>query len=97
MLLIRHIKSASSPGLFPSGCVATIGNFDGLHQGHQAIFEQLKKRAKAAGLPCVVVTFEPLPREYFQRTSDICSSAKSIPTRLMRFKEKWTYLKKMGC
>ena len=88
MLLIRHIKRHA---FFQQGCVATIGNFDGLHRGHRAIFECLKQRAKEQGLPCVVVTFEPLPREFFSKSS------KQAPIcRLTRFKEKWALLKKWG-
>lgn len=47
------------------GCVATIGNFDGLHRGHQAVLTELAGHAVRLGLPAVVVSFEPHPREYF--------------------------------
>jgi len=47
------------------GCVATIGNFDGVHLGHQAIFAQLREFAREYDLPSVVITFEPLPHELF--------------------------------
>src|SRR5690606_8617670 len=47
------------------GCVATIGNFDGVHAGHQAILKRLKTHAERVGLPGCVVIFEPQPREYF--------------------------------
>lgn len=49
-------------------CVATIGNFDGVHLGHQAILAQLRREADSRGLPCVVITFEPLPHEFFRGT-----------------------------
>ena len=45
------------------GCVATIGNYDGVHLGHQKVLEALA--AKAGGLPVTVVTFEPTPQEFF--------------------------------
>lgn len=45
----------------PSGCVATIGNFDGMHVGHQAIVRGLVERARALGRPAVVITFHPHP------------------------------------
>jgi riboflavin kinase/FMN adenylyltransferase len=43
------------------GSVVTIGNFDGVHKGHVAIFKHLKKKSIELGLPSVVVTFEPHP------------------------------------
>ena len=62
------------------GCVATIGNFDGVHLGHQAVLGQLSEKAAELGLPSVVVTFEPHPQEYFGR--------EQAPPRLTRFREK---------
>jgi riboflavin kinase/FMN adenylyltransferase len=62
------------------GCVATIGNFDGVHLGHQAVLGQLAEKADELGLPLVVVTFEPQPQEYFR--------PEQSPPRLTRFREK---------
>ncbi len=62
------------------GCVATIGNFDGVHLGHQAVFRHLREQAEALGLPATVVTFEPQPQEFF--------SPESAPARLTRMREK---------
>ncbi|WP_444883708.1 bifunctional riboflavin kinase/FAD synthetase [Microbulbifer sp. PSTR4-B] len=62
------------------GCVATIGSFDGVHLGHQAIIAQLQQRALEQGLPSVAIIFEPQPHEFF--------SGEQAPARLMRFKEK---------
>lgn len=50
------------------GCIASIGNYDGVHRGHQAIVEQLLRNRKCAGLPALIMTFEPHPVEYFRRT-----------------------------
>ncbi|WP_160154513.1 bifunctional riboflavin kinase/FAD synthetase [Microbulbifer sp. ALW1] len=61
-------------------CVATIGSFDGVHLGHQAIISQLRARAAERKLPSVAIIFEPQPHEYF--------SGEKAPARLMRFKEK---------
>lgn len=47
------------------GCVATIGNFDGVHRGHHAVIERVRERAGALELPAMVITFEPHPLEYF--------------------------------
>lgn len=62
------------------GCVATIGNFDGVHLGHQAVLGQLAEKADALGLPLMVVTFEPQPEEFFR--------PEKSPPRLTRFREK---------
>lgn len=61
-------------------CVATIGNFDGLHLGHQAILARLLEKSREYGLPSVVITFEPHPQEYFQPGNR--------PARLTSFREK---------
>lgn len=47
------------------GAYVAIGNFDGFHRGHQSVLETLKARAAAAGVPAVVLTFEPHPRDVF--------------------------------
>ena len=68
------------------GCVATIGNFDGVHLGHQAVIGQLAEKAAELCLPAVVVTFEPQPLEYF--------AADKAPSRLTRFREKLQALRR---
>ncbi|MBV6289964.1 bifunctional riboflavin kinase/FAD synthetase [Pseudomonas aegrilactucae] len=70
------------------GCVATIGNFDGVHRGHQAILARLRERAVELGVPSCVVIFEPQPREYF--TPDIA------PARLARLRDKVALLAAEG-
>ena len=47
------------------GAYVAIGNFDGLHRGHQSIIEALRARAQAAGVPALMLTFEPHPRDVF--------------------------------
>ena len=69
-------------------CVVTLGAFDGVHLGHQAVLQQLIDKGRELGLPSVVVIFEPLPREYF--------SPKRAPARLMSFREKFQALKALG-
>ena len=49
------------------GCIASIGNYDGVHRGHQAIVKQLLRNRKRAGVPAIIITFEPHPQEYFRR------------------------------
>jgi len=70
------------------GCVATIGNFDGVHLGHQAVLGQLAERGAESGLPTVVITFEPHPREFFARGV--------VPPRLSRFREKVQTLRRFS-
>ncbi len=48
------------------GCVVAIGNFDGVHRGHQAVLEEALSHAKTEGIPAVVLTFEPHPRTFFR-------------------------------
>lgn len=62
------------------GCVATIGNFDGVHLGHCRVLDQVKQKAEQLGLPSVVIVFEPQPREFF--------AGDKAPQRLTRFGEK---------
>jgi len=69
------------------GCVATIGNFDGVHLGHRAVFEALLACGRDLGVPAVVVIFEPQPLEFF-RPAD-------APARLTRLREKLQALE--GC
>lgn len=70
------------------GCVAAIGNFDGVHLGHQAILAVLQERGRESGLPTAVVCFEPHPREYF--------SPPTAPARLMRLRDKAERLAGLG-
>ena len=70
------------------GCVATIGNFDGVHLGHQAILQQLKKQGEKHGLPTVVMMFEPQPREFF--------APDQAPARLANMSEKLQDLASFG-
>lgn len=62
------------------GAVLTIGSFDGVHRGHQAMLRQLKAHAQALGAPTCAMTFEPQPYEFF--------SGERAPARLMRLRDK---------
>ncbi|TVP90448.1 MAG: bifunctional riboflavin kinase/FAD synthetase [Pseudomonadaceae bacterium] len=70
------------------GCVATIGNFDGVHAGHQAILNRLRAHSQRLGLPGCVVIFEPQPREYF--------APQAAPPRLSRLRDKLALLEAEG-
>ncbi|MEJ2760762.1 MAG: bifunctional riboflavin kinase/FAD synthetase [Gammaproteobacteria bacterium] len=71
---LHNLKAVHRP------CVATIGNFDGVHLGHQAVIRQLQRHAAELGLPAVVITFEPQPMEFF--------APEAAPARLTPFREK---------
>jgi riboflavin kinase/FMN adenylyltransferase len=75
---MRFFRGFKAPAGQP--CVLTIGNFDGLHLGHQALLSLLAERAGTLGLPASVLTFEPHPREYF--------SPLDAPARLTSLREK---------
>lgn len=62
------------------GCVLTVGNFDGVHLGHRALLDHLFARAAELGVPSMLLTFEPQPREFF--------AGAMVPARLTRFREK---------
>jgi riboflavin kinase/FMN adenylyltransferase len=73
---------------FDQGVVATIGNFDGVHLGHQHLLRTLKQKADSMNLPLVLILFEPQPKEYFQHTL--------APARLSTLREKLHSLKDCG-
>ena len=85
MTFIRDLQSLQS---FNQRSVVTIGSFDGVHLGHQAILNQVKAVAAELGLPSVVMTFEPQPQEFF--------SGERAPARLMRLREKVDALFELG-
>ena len=85
MRLIRGLYNIPSDF---SGCVATIGNFDGVHLGHQTILQQLKKQGEEHQLPTVVMMFEPQPREFF--------APDQAPARLANMSEKLQDLASFG-
>ena len=66
------------------GCVATIGNFDGVHLGDRALIDQLAALGRDRGAPTTLVTFEPQPLEFF--------AGENAPPRLTRLREKLTAL-----
>jgi riboflavin kinase / FMN adenylyltransferase len=81
MRLIRGIAGLTAPA---GRCAVTIGSYDGLHLGHQALLGRLIERSRQASLPAVVVTFEPMPREYLQ--------PQDPPARLTSLRERWRVL-----
>lgn len=70
------------------GNVVTLGNFDGVHKGHQMLLQHLQDKGDALAVPSLVITFEPQPREYF--------AGASVPPRLTRLREKVELLRRHG-
>jgi riboflavin kinase / FMN adenylyltransferase len=87
MQIYRH-----HPPLHAQGpCVLTIGNFDGVHRGHLAVLDHLSKIGKAMGLPVAVLTFDPHPKEYFERLGK-----GRAPHRIHSLRDKACALKAAG-
>ena len=77
MKLLRGMPQSMG---FEQGVVASIGNFDGVHLGHQNLLKILKTKANELQLPLVLIVFEPQPREYFQQDQ--------APARISSLREK---------
>lgn len=85
MELIRGIHNIKAQHY---GCVLTIGNFDGVHLGHQSVLRQVSQQASMLGLPSTVMTFDPQPLELFAKHN--------APARLTRLRDKFVQLSKLG-
>ncbi|MEW2741445.1 bifunctional riboflavin kinase/FAD synthetase [Providencia sp. PROV130] len=85
MELIRGIQNIRA---CHHGSVLTIGNFDGVHRGHQVLLQNLKLKGAQLGLPTVVMIFEPQPLEFF--------IGDKAPARLTRLRDKVKYLADSG-
>ncbi len=84
---ISNLKSLNK------GCALTIGNFDGVHRGHQAMLALLKNEASHRNIPSCVMTFEPHPRDYFAKIAQKPSLA---PARIATLRDKLTELARCG-
>jgi len=87
MRLVRHVADLPFDHL-ADGSVITIGAYDGLHLGHTHLLARVRAAARESGMPAVVMSFEPTPKEFF--------SAERPPARLMRFREKFEGLASQG-
>lgn len=70
------------------GCVLTMGKFDGLHRGHQALLERTAAEARRLGVPAVVLSFDPSPREFFRPDQ--------APPRISLLRDKLLGLQRCG-
>lgn len=85
---MKLVRLSSARGSWPGARALTIGGFDGLHFGHQELIRCARRAAQRLGLPVSLLSFEPLPREFFQR--------ERAPARLTNFRERWRLLQSLG-
>lgn len=89
MKVFRGLPNAASR----APCALTIGNFDGVHRGHQALLAHVCEAATDLGVEAAVMTFEPHPREFFARLAGDLSKA---PTRVANLRDKLQSLSNAG-
>lgn len=89
---MKVFRGYRHPQLAPE-CALTIGNFDGVHRGHQAMLALLKNEAQHRGVPSCVLTFEPHPRDYF---AALAHQPELAPARVATLRDKLTELARCG-
>ncbi len=89
---MKVFRGFHHPGIAPA-CALTIGNFDGVHRGHQAMLALLRGEARQRGVPSCVMTFEPHPRDYF---ADLSHQPHLAPARVGTLRDKLTELERCG-
>ena len=89
---MKIFRGLRHPGIAP-GCALTIGNFDGVHRGHQAMLALLNNEAAHRGVPSCVMTFEPHPRDYF---AAVTGKPDLAPARVSTFRDKLCELAACG-
>jgi riboflavin kinase/FMN adenylyltransferase len=85
MRIVRHYRNAPQEA---KGAVIALGNFDGVHRGHQALIAEAGRIAQSAQCPLAAMVFEPYPREFFQPNAE--------PFRLTSFRAKTNLLANAG-
>ena len=89
---MRVFRGFRHPGI-AAACALTIGNFDGVHRGHQAMLALLCSEAQQRGLPSCVLTFEPHPRDYF---AQLANKPELAPARIGTLRDKLLDLSTCG-
>ena len=90
MKIFRGLRPHSQSS---AGCALTIGNFDGVHRGHQAMLALLNNEAQHRGVPSCVMTFEPHPRDYF---AALHKKPELAPARIATLRDKLQELERCG-
>src|SRR5574343_1723594 len=89
---MKIFRGFHHPGIAPA-CALTIGNFDGVHRGHQAMIALLNGEAAQRGVPSCALTFEPHPRDYFAETQ---KKPELAPARIGTLRDKLSELARYG-
>ncbi|RYF01761.1 MAG: bifunctional riboflavin kinase/FAD synthetase [Comamonadaceae bacterium] len=89
---MKIFRGFHHPGI-AAGCALTIGNFDGVHRGHQAMLALLNSEAAHRGVPSCVLTFEPHPRDYFAQA---LKRPELAPARIGTLRDKLAELRQCG-
>lgn len=89
---MKIFRGFHHPGIAPA-CALTIGNFDGVHRGHQAMLALLINEARHRSVPSCVMTFEPHPRDYF---AVLAQKPGLAPARIGTLRDKLTELARCG-
>ena len=89
---MRVFRGFHHPGI-AQACALTIGNFDGVHRGHQAMLALLHNEARHRRLPSCVMTFEPHPRDHFAR---LAAKPELAPARIATLRDKLSELERCG-
>ena len=89
---MKIFRGFHHPGI-ARACALTIGNFDGVHRGHQAMLALLKNEAQHRGVPSCVLTFEPHPRDYF---AGVHKRPDLAPARIGTLRDKLSELARCG-
>jgi riboflavin kinase / FMN adenylyltransferase len=92
IIRVPSFQSLKAISPYPK-CALTIGNFDGVHRGHQAMLALLTSEAKQRGLPSCALTFEPHPRDFFARLANRSDLA---PARIANLRDKLQELARCG-
>jgi len=90
---MRVHRGTRASGLAATGCALTIGNFDGVHRGHQAMLALLTNEAHHRGLPSAVLTFEPHPRDFFAARA---GRPEAAPARIATLRDKLAEIARCG-
>jgi riboflavin kinase/FMN adenylyltransferase len=85
---MQLIRGAAGLRARTTGCAVTIGTYDGIHLGHQALLARVQEHATRLGTAAVLLTFEPTPREYLAPADP--------PARLTSLRERWRILAPLG-
>jgi riboflavin kinase/FMN adenylyltransferase len=89
---MQVFRGLRHPGIAPA-CALTIGNFDGVHRGHQAMLALLTNEARHRGVPSCVLTFEPHPRDWFAARA---GTPEQAPRRVATLRDKLSELERCG-